>query len=241
MKKLFYIILFFTFYSFSFSQNDMDYRLRAGISIGGTAPLNIPQEIRKLEGYQPSLIPSIEFNAHYPLDKNWGIISGLRLEYKGMHTTANVKQWYVTMNVSRGDNPGEVKGYFTGTVELNSVNGYITIPLLLSYDLGTHWRFGAGGFGAVAIDRNFTGEASDGDLYDLMSHQYVESASFDFSNEVRHFDFGAQLSADWRITEKIAVSAQFAFSLTPLFNKDFHNVAYNLYNIYGNIGAAYVF
>ncbi len=225
-----------------FAADEFDYRLRAGISIGGTSPLGLPAEIRKIEGYRPSLIPSIEFNAHYAFNEQWGLVSGLRLEYKGMHTTANVQQWYVTMNVSTGENPGQARGYFTGTVETNSVNGYVTIPVLLSYDLGEKWRFALGGFASINVNKGFTGAAKDGYLYNVSTGRTsVESASYDFSDDVRRFDFGAQLAADWRVWERLAVSAQFAWSITPIFQKGFTNVTYKLYNIYGNIGFAYLF
>lgn len=242
IKKLTVFALMLLCVNALFAAEGFDYRLRAGISIGGTSPLGLPAEIRTIEGYSPSLVPSIEGNVHYFVSKPWGVTTGLRLEYKGMHTTAAVQQWYVTMNVSNGDQPGEAQGYFTGTVKTNSVNGYLTIPVIFTYDLGEKWRFGVGGFASFDFDRNFTGEAKDGYLYNVASGRTaVESASYNFSDDVRYFDFGAQLAVDWRVFERLAVSAQFAWSATPIFQSDFHNVSYKLYNIYGNLGFAYLF
>lgn len=50
-----------------------EYSLKAGFSIGGTAPLPLPEEIRKIDSYVPSMTISIEGNATKWLDeKNYG-------------------------------------------------------------------------------------------------------------------------------------------------------------------------
>ncbi|MDR1225939.1 MAG: PorT family protein [Prevotellaceae bacterium] len=243
IKKLFAILTLLISSGTAFAVDNVDFRLKAGINLGGTTPLDLPAEIRKIETYTPSLIPSIEANFHYlfPNGKGFGLSAGLRLEYKGMSTTAEVMQYKVSMVISSGDTPGQAGGYFTGVVKIKALNGYIILPVLLTYDLGSRWRFGLGGFAAIDIDRTFTGEAKDGDLYNLESHQYVESATYDFSKDIRRFDFGAQAGTDCRVTEKLAVTAQLTWSITPLFQKGFTSVAYKLYNIYGNLGFAYLF
>ena len=37
----------------------LEYEVKAGVSIGGTSPLPLPQEIRKIEGYSPTFCFSI--------------------------------------------------------------------------------------------------------------------------------------------------------------------------------------
>ena len=41
----------------------MDYQIRANYNIGGSAPLGLPREIRKIESYNPTLALGLEANA----------------------------------------------------------------------------------------------------------------------------------------------------------------------------------
>ena len=72
-----------------------EYSLKAGFSIGGTSPLPLPKEIRKIDSYAPGMAISIEGNATKWLNKNkvWGLTLGLRLENKNMTTEATVKNY----------------------------------------------------------------------------------------------------------------------------------------------------
>ena len=54
-------------------------RLSAGYLIGGTAPLPLPAEIRKIEGFNPGLNFMIEGDAEKKFkDTDWGVRFGLR-------------------------------------------------------------------------------------------------------------------------------------------------------------------
>ena len=58
-----------------------EYSIKAGFSIGGTAPLPLPEEIRSIDSYAPSIAISIEGNATKWFDeqKKWGMTVGVRL------------------------------------------------------------------------------------------------------------------------------------------------------------------
>ena len=59
-----------------------EYRVKAGFNIGGTTPLPLPAEIRKLKEYSPTLAFAIEGNVVRNLTAKWALISGLRFETK---------------------------------------------------------------------------------------------------------------------------------------------------------------
>ena len=71
----------------------LEYEIKAGFSIGGTAPLPLPVEIRSVDGYNPTLAISIggEVTKWFAVQNKLGVIVGLRLENKTMTTEANVK------------------------------------------------------------------------------------------------------------------------------------------------------
>ena len=50
----------------------LEYRLKAGFNIGGTSPLPLPAEIRKINSYNPTTTFSIEGDVVKTFDK-WGI------------------------------------------------------------------------------------------------------------------------------------------------------------------------
>ena len=86
-----------------------EYSLKAGFSIGGTAPLPLPEEIRKIDSYVPSMTISIEGNATKWLDekKLWGLTLGLRLETKNMTTEATVKNYGMKIINTNGGEDGD--------------------------------------------------------------------------------------------------------------------------------------
>ena len=45
------------------ASHGLDYEIKAGINIGGTSPLPLPQEIRSLDSYSPGLAITLEGNA----------------------------------------------------------------------------------------------------------------------------------------------------------------------------------
>ena len=56
-----------------------EYGIKAGFSIGGTSPLPLPEEIRKIDSYAPGgLAISIEGNATKWFDTKWGMTVGVR-------------------------------------------------------------------------------------------------------------------------------------------------------------------
>ena len=103
MKKIFLAVLAaFGMSSFGLAQQnengnfftrDMEYQLKANFSIGGSAPLGMPREIRKINRYNPTLVLGLEADATKWVsdNKKWGIRVGIRTEGKGMKTEAVVK------------------------------------------------------------------------------------------------------------------------------------------------------
>ena len=78
----------------------LEYRIKAGVNIGGTSPLPLPAEIREINSYRPGAQLAIEGNIIKWFDRNrkWGGLFGIRLENKGMKTDARVKNYYMVMD-----------------------------------------------------------------------------------------------------------------------------------------------
>mgnify|MGYP000485411322 CR=1 FL=1 len=62
----------------------LEYEVKAGFNIGGTAPIPLPVEIRDITGYNPTMAVAIEGNVTSgSIKKKWGMRIGIRLDSKG--------------------------------------------------------------------------------------------------------------------------------------------------------------
>ena len=106
----------------------LEYEIKAGFSIGGTAPLPLPVEIRSIDGYNPTLAISIggEVTKWFAVQNKLGVIVGLRLENKAMTTEATVKNYNMEILGQGGE---RISGVWTGGVKTKVYTSGLTIPL----------------------------------------------------------------------------------------------------------------
>lgn len=214
----------------------------AGYNLGGTSPLPLPAEIRKINSWNPGFGGTVAIHVTRWLHPQWGITSGLAIDVKGMKIDADVKYWYTNLVVGEGDNTGNFSGLFSGNNNTKTRNGYLVIPLLASWRPATRWTFHAGGYYASQQDARFEGTASNGYIRNggpAGDRINVDNATFDFSDKVRKHDAGLMASADWSFTQKMAIKGQLSWGLVPIFSPDFEGITYKMYNIYFNLGIAY--
>ena len=97
----------------------LEYRIKAGVNIGGTSPLPLPAEIREINSYRPGAQLAIEGNIIKWFDRNrkWGGLFGIRLENKGMKTDARVKNYYMVMDSYDGEVLGHVEGHLRDIIK----------------------------------------------------------------------------------------------------------------------------
>lgn len=223
-----------------------EYSLKAGFGIGGTAPLPIPGEIRKIDSYRPGLNIAIEGTATRWIDpaKRWGVSVGVRLEQKSMETEATTKNYSMKILNANG---GELAGLWTGGVHTRVENSYLTIPLLMNYKVSSRWKLVAGPYFSYLLEGTFDGDVYEGHLRtpDATGSKVVfegdSRATYDFSENLRHFQWGVQLGGEWRAFKHLSVHADLTWGLNNIFEKDFDTVTFNMYPIYLNLGFGYAF
>ena len=208
-----------------------EYGIKAGFSIGGTSPLPLPEEIRKIDSYAPGgLAISIEGNATKWFDTKWGMTVGVRLENKNMTTEATVKNYGMKIINTNG---GELQGLWTGGVKTKVKNSYLTIP--------------AGPYVSYLIERNFSGHVYEGHLRtpdqtgSRVDFTGESIATYDFSDNLRKFQWGLQLGGEWRAFKHLNVYADLTWGLNDIFKKDFDTISFAMYPIYLNVGFGYAF
>lgn len=96
-----------------FRQN-WEKKVFAAYNLGGTSPLPIPAEIRKINYWKPGFGGTLAFHLTRWLDANWGVTTGLAIDLKGMKVEADVKYLYTSLVVGEGDHAGKFTGTFSG-------------------------------------------------------------------------------------------------------------------------------
>lgn len=228
-----------------FFTKNIDFQVRAHFSIGGSSPLGLPEEIRSINSYNPGLQLGLEANATKWLtdDKQWGIRAGLRFETKGMKTKADVKN-YKTEIIQGGD---KVAGYYTGAVQTTVKNTYLTVPVSAIYKINESWNVYGGLYFSALIDKTFDGYVSDGYLREgtptgeKINFTGDSQAAYDFSDEVRKFQWGTQVGAEWKMNKHFFLLGELSYGFNGVLNKDFDAISFSMHNIYLNLGFGYQF
>lgn len=243
MKQL-SIIIFLTILSFFQAKGQVQYpcwefKINGGFNIGGTSPLPLPAEIRKVKSYSPSpFAPHIALEGTRWYNEKWGISAQFTLDHKGFTVKDEVKNLHT--EIEMGDE--KYIGNFTGENETKINNTYITIPIMASYRISNKWTAQLGPYIAYLYNPSFKGTASDGYIRrgsPIGEKTIVDNATFDFSDDQNKFDFGIQASGEWEFYKDFALRGQLSWGLKPIFPSDFTAVSFNMYNIYGMLGLSY--
>ncbi|MDR2815107.1 MAG: PorT family protein [Proteiniphilum sp.] len=224
------------------SGRQWEYKAFAGYNLGGSSPLPLPAEIRKINAWSPGLNGTLAFHVTRWLNREWGLTSGLAIDVKGMTVEAEVKYLNTSLIVGEGDHTGTFSGMFTGQNTTKVRNGYLVLPLLLSCRPSDMWRLHLGGYFAWQRDAKFEGSASGGYIRNggpAGDRINIEKSTFDFSDHVRKTDAGLMALGDWFFTNKLALSGQLSWGMIPLFPSGFNGIPYKMYNIYFMGGIAY--
>lgn len=224
----------------------LEYEVKAGLSIGGTTPMPLPVEIRKITGYNPTLAVAIEGNVTkwFASEKAWGMRVGIRLENKGMKTDARVKNYGMEIIGEGGE---RVRGNWTGAVKTHVKNNYLSVPILATYRFNPRFSMNVGPYLSYLLDGDFSGHVYDGYLRegDPTGNKVVfadgKSAPYDFTDDLRRFQWGAQLGAEWRAFKHLNVYADLTWGLNDIFRKEFKTITFAMYPVYLNVGFAYAF
>lgn len=223
----------------------VEYEVYAGANIGGASPLPLPAEIREINSYNPQLNFHIGANVTKWLDvqKKWGVAVGLRLETKGMETKATVKNYGMAI-IQDG---ATVSGRWTGKVQTRYHSQQLVVPVTAVFKAHRRLKVHAGPYLAFAFSNDFDGYVSDGYLRDgdptgtKWSFEGDARASYDFGDNLRHFQWGMQGGITWTAYKHLLVNANLAWGCNDIFESSFKTVTFNLYPIYLNFGFGYLF
>ncbi|MDH6354241.1 hypothetical protein M2132_000568 [Dysgonomonas sp. PH5-45] len=238
-----FLILIITLPALLWAEDRYEHKLVAGYNLGATAPSNIPEEIRKIEGWWPQFTPRLGYNATYKINNNWFAGSGIMLDYKGMGTRVRAKYIHTRVRLEKGGE--ELEGYFVGKNETRVKLAYVTVPFFVGYNINRNWSIRAGGYASYAFSTSFKGSVYDGYLRTptptgkKIEFTGDDEATFDFGDDIRTFDFGFNLGAEYRVNERFGIFGNLDWGIRPIFPKKFRAMDFNMYNIYFSVGLTY--
>ncbi len=214
-----------------------------GYAIGGSAPIGVPESIRKLNKF--SLTPNLMLglDAHRQINDRWGFMTGIHFENKGMSIDATVKNYH--MEITRGGQT--LNGQFTGRVTTDVTAWMFTLPLQATFNVSNKVQFKLGPYFSYLTNRTFDGYAYDGYLrvgnptgekVELGTKE-GERGDYDFSEHMRRFQWGVDLGVDWHITKRFGAFADLSWGLSGIHQSDFHTIEQTLFPIYGTVGVSY--
>lgn len=223
-----------------------EYDIKAGFNFGGTSPIPLPKEIREINGYNPGMAISIEGSVTkwFSDSKQWGVTLGLRLENKSMTTEATVKNYGMKIINANG---GALEGVWTGGVKTKVKNSYLTVPVLANYQLSKRWTISAGPYVSYLLEGDFSGHVFEGHLRtpdqtgSRVDFTGESIAAYDFSDNLRRFQWGLQVGAEWKAYKHLSVFSHLSWGLNDIFKKDFDTVTFAMYPIFLNVGFGYNF
>lgn len=231
-------------FSFDLKEHNIEFEVKAAFSIGGTSPLPLPEEIRSIKGYNPTLALSLGAQVTKWFDNSkWGFSSGISFDNKAMKTKADVKSYKMEINYGKGP----IKGYWTGMVQTTVDNSYFTIPFLAAYKFTPSWNLRFGPYVAFLIDKGFSGYVYDGYLRQddptgpKVTIDSDQTASYNFSSDLNKFQYGLQAGGSWKMNRHFRVFGDLQWGLNDVFKSDFETISFNMYNIYLNMGFGYIF
>lgn len=216
-----------------------EFKINAGLNIGATSPLPLPEEIRKIESFSPPVFaPHVALEAIRRLNGKWGISAQLAIDYKGFDVESRAKSLYTEIEM----NNEKYTGNFTGKNTTRIHNSYLSLPVTAIYRINERWDIQAGMYAGYLYNANFKGTASDGYIRQgspIGEKTIIDRASFDFSEKQRLFDYGVLVAGEWSFYRRFALRGQIAWGLSPLFPSDFTSVPFHIYHIYGTLGISY--
>lgn len=223
--------------------DNLVYNLRFGYGIGGTAPMGMPATIRSLDTYRLEPNFTLGLGVYKSLGGQWGVTTGLHIENKGMDVEATVKNYH--MAIVRGGQ--RLEGNFTGRNSIQVEQWMLTLPLLATYSFGDKVNLKIGPYFSYISKPKFSGYAYGGYIrvggptgakVELGTDE-GSRGTYDFSDNMRSWQFGMMVGADWYFHKRWGAFADISWGFTDIFHSSFDTIEQNLYPVYGTIGVSY--
>ena len=220
--------------------------VRAGYTLGGTTPLPLPAEVRSIDAFSPKGGFTVGFDGYRMFSRRWGLNLGMHLFYEGFHTSAEVKNYRMSLTMDGNT----LSGYFTGTDITNTSMWGMTFPLTATFALSPRWSVSAGPYFSTYFHQTFSGKVYDNKngvgylRVDTPTGEKVNMdrnnpATYDFADHMLQWNGGVEICFDWKAMRHMNVFGKLDWGLSNIWESDFEAVAFKMYPMYATLGVAY--
>lgn len=233
-----------------------NFDVRAGYSIGGTMPMDMPAEMRHINSFSPKFNYRFGLDIEYRFNPSWGLQSGAYIERKGFQGDMSVRGYQITMR----QGSEEISGPFTGNVVTNIVQTGVTIPLQAAWWINRKLKLRFGPYISIVTDKSFNGYAygnegadgnptaylrrddAKGDLVYIGNDEGSRGTFGDdtFKEYMRTMQYGVDMGCDWFFSRHWGVFGDLSYGFNSAFNgKEGNPVNMDLYPLYFTVGVVY--
>lgn len=220
-----------------------EYTARLGYNIGGTAPIGMPATIRSLNKYKLKPNVALGVDVHKRFTPQWGVLTGIHMESKGMEIDATVKNYHMTM--SKGGD--EIEGYYTGKLVTECEEWVLTVPVMATFNVSNKVMLKCGPYLSYVATKTFKGYVYDGYLRRMLpvgekieiGNTDESRGTYDFSDKMRRVQVGIDFGVDWQIGHRWGTYADLQWGLNGIHHSSFKTIEQTLYPIYGTLGVIY--
>lgn len=219
------------------------FEMRAGYQIGGTVPFPLPAQMRKINGFSPLGNFSVQALGVVPIGKRWEFALGVKFERKGMTAEATVKDYNMSIQDEDG---GVIMGRWTGGVTMTADQWFLTMPFSCAFKFTEVGKIRVGIFYSYLSKGEFYGEVyngylREGDPTGAKIEVDDKPQSFNFSPDLKRFQWGLTLGGEWRLYKRLSAFVDLDWGLSDIFVDDFETITFDMFPIYGTIGLGYSF
>ncbi len=225
---------------FSFAQESdkgLEVTLAAGVNIGATTPVPLPNAL-DITRYNPKFNPKLGARLAWYFNEQWGIGTGLSLDWKAMTVHTEVSDVHLSVDVP---NLGTLTGYVTGKNKTQVNTLYLMQPVYGVYRFNPKWQVKSGIYLAEAVSRKFKGNVTDVDIIvesPVMQEREIPYATLDYSGDVRKFDVGLLVGGEFRLNNHVGFYTDFTWGFTPYFSSEVP-IHFTMRNIYFSLELIY--
>ncbi|MFC2151461.1 outer membrane beta-barrel protein [Bacteroidota bacterium] len=238
MKKIVISIIIFLFtYSLYSQERKFNFYPNVAVDLGGAIPFPL-SDIPDGAGGTPKPYPSIGIGSEFNLSEKWEFAFEINYHLIAFSADADV----ISQPFYWDDGSAQ---YFTGKTETDVELRMVEFPLIAFYELKEGRRFLVGFYYSRILEGRFDTKGLDGVLSDNKDDTDnailpgSANVNYSFNQFLDKYDYGVLIGYRYNINHKLYLWARLNVGFKSIFEKDFNNIDYEMYQVRLNLGVSY--